>query len=70
MGDVDKGFHTSTNNYPKNHPSGITVGVNKKAIGIIKDETNGRAVSEFVGLTSKLYPNNMDANNEIKSVRM
>ena len=51
--DVSKWFDTS--NYPKNHPSGILTGVNKKVIGMMKDEAAGNQIKEFVGLRSKLY---------------
>ena len=51
--DVEKMFDTS--NYPKEHPSGIKTGVNKKVIGKMKDECGGEQIEEFVGLRSKLY---------------
>ena len=41
-----------TNNYPKGHPIG---GTNKKVIRMMKDETGGKSISEFVGLRSKFY---------------
>ena len=37
--DVKSKFDTS--NYPKDHPSGILTGVNKKVIGMFKDEASG-----------------------------
>ena len=37
--DVESKFDTSA--YPKNHPSGIKTGVNKKVIGMMKDECSG-----------------------------
>ena len=49
--DIRDKFDTS--NYPKDHPSGIETGVNKKVIGMFKDEA-GRLVI-FVGLRAKLY---------------
>ena len=52
-GDVEKGFDTS--NFPKDHPSGILVGKNKKVPGMMKDEAGGRIIEEFVGLRAKLY---------------
>ena len=52
-GDVEKGFDTS--NFPKDHPSGIPVGKNKKVPGMMKDEAGGRIIEEFVGLRAKLY---------------
>ena len=51
--DVRDKFDTS--NYPKDHPSGIETGVNKKVIGMFKDEAVGLVISEFVGLRAKLY---------------
>ena len=51
--DVNERFDTSE--YPKNHPSGIPTGKNKKVIGLFKDEADGNIISEFVGLRSKCY---------------
>ena len=51
--DVRDKFDTS--NYPKDHPSGIETGANKKVIGMFKDEAGGLIISEFVGLRAKLY---------------
>ena len=43
-----------TSNFPENHPSGMKR-VNKKVIGMFKDEAGGEIIQEFVGLRSKLY---------------
>src|SRR5688572_20951784 len=51
--DVRSRFDTSE--YPKDHSSGIETGINKKVIGIFKDEAAGKQIEEFVGLRSKLY---------------
>ena len=55
--DVESKFDTSEFN--KDHPAinnfGFKVGVNKKVIGMFKDETGGKQIEEFVGLRSKLY---------------
>ena len=51
--DVEKGFDTS--NFPKDHPSGIPVGKNKKIPEMMKDEAGGKIIEEFVGLRTKLY---------------
>ncbi len=51
--DVERLFDTS--DYPKDHPSGIRTGVNKKVIGMFKDEVCGKQIEEFVGLRAKLY---------------
>ena len=52
-GDVQCKFDTS--NFSKDHPSGIQIGVNKKVVGMFKDEAGGKIIEEFVGLRSKLY---------------
>ena len=52
-GDVAAKFDTS--NFPKNHPSGIPTGINKKVVGMFKDEAGGEIIEEFVGLRAKLY---------------
>ena len=62
--DVEKMFDTS--NYPKEHPSGIKTGINKKVIGMMKDECGGKLIIEFVGLRSKLYSYRMFEREEKK----
>ena len=52
-GDVKDRFDTSE--YPENHPSGIPTGINKKVLGMFKDEVAGKNIKEFVGLRAKLY---------------
>ena len=51
--DVRTNFDTS--DYPPDHKSGILTGVNKKVIGMFKDEVAGRQITHFVGLRPKLY---------------
>jgi len=51
------------------HPSGITTGVNKKVLGMFKDEAGGKQISEFVGLRAKLYSYKMLEGNEHKKCR-
>ena len=52
-GDVKNRFDTS--DYPDNDKSGIPTGVNKKVLGVFKDEAVGKCIKEFVGLRAKLY---------------
>ena len=63
-GDVKNRFDTS--DYPKGHPSGIPTGVNKKVLGMFKDEAAGKIIKEFVGLRAKLYSYKMDEGKENK----
>lgn len=42
-----------TSDYPKDHP--LFSADNKKVIGKFKDELNGKAMMEFVGLRAKMY---------------
>ena len=51
--DIKTKFDTS--DYPSNHKSGIQTGVNKKVIGMFKDEVAGKQITHFVGLRPKLY---------------
>ena len=44
-----------TSDYPTNHRSGIPTGVNKKVIGMFKDEVAGKQITHFIGLRPKLY---------------
>ena len=49
--DVEERFDTS--NYCSNRP--LPVGMNKKVIGLMKDELGGAIMTEFVALRPKLY---------------
>ena len=51
--DIEEKFDTS--DYPPDHKSGILTGVNKKVIGMFKDEVAGKQITHFVGLRPKLY---------------
>ena len=62
--DVKDRFDTS--DYPENHPSGIPTGINKKVLGMFKDEAAGKIIKEFVGLRAKLYSFKMEDGKENK----
>ena len=59
--DIEKDIKTKfdTSAYPEDH-KGVKLRTNKKVIGMMKDETAGQEIAEYVGLRSKLYSNKMD----------
>ena len=65
--DVHEKFDTS--NFEKNHPSNIPTGLNKKVIGMMKDEAGGKIIEEFVGLRAKLYSVKMHEGKEEKKCK-
>ena len=65
--DIPSNFDTS--DYPPNHPSGILTGVNKKVIGMFKDEVAGKQITHFVGLRPKLYSFKVEDQNAIKKCK-
>ena len=65
--DVKDRFDTS--DYPEGHPSGIPTGINKKVLGMFKDETKGKIIKEFVGLRAKLYSYIMEEGEENKKCK-
>ena len=65
--DVRDKFDTS--DYPPNHKSGILTGVNKKVIGMFKDEVAGKQITHFVGLRPKLYSYKVEDEKELKKCK-
>ena len=60
--DINKKFDTS--DIPPDHPSGIKTGINKKVIGMFKDEAAGYQITHFVSLRPKLYSYKIEDRNE------
>ena len=50
---VEKWLDTS--NYDKNDKRPLPTGINKKIIGMFKDELGGKIMEEFVALRAKTY---------------
>ena len=51
--DVDSRFDTSGYSKEDNRP--LPIGLNKKVIGLMKDELSGKIMTEFVALRAKMY---------------
>ena len=66
---VDVKHRFDTSDYSPNHPSGIPSGLNKKVIGMFKDEAGGKVIDEFVGLRAKLYSYKMFEGEESKKMQ-
>ena len=58
-----------TSDYPSNHPCGILTGVNKKVIGMFKDEVAGKQITCFVGLRPKLYSFKIEEDKEVRKCK-
>ena len=56
--DVERWFDTS--NYAKNDKRPLQISVNKKVIGLFKDELGGKIMKEFYALTAQTYAYLMD----------
>ena len=67
LADIKTKFDTS--DYPKDHPSGILTGENKKVIGMFKDEVAGKQITHFIGLRPKLYSFKIEEGKNVKKCK-
>ena len=65
--DVNKWFDTS--GYDKNDKRPLPIGINKKVIGMFKDELNGKIVAKLCGPRSKTYAYKMNDDIEKKKAK-
>ena len=65
--DVERWFDTS--NYEDNDKRPLPVGMNKKIIGLSKDEIGGKIMKEFCALRAKTCTYLMDGDNEKKKAK-
>ena len=66
-GDVKIWFDAS--NYDENDKRPLSMGMNKRAYGFVKDELGGKIMKEFVALRSKTYAHLMDDDSEKKKAK-
>ena len=65
--DFERWFDTSC--YDKNDKRPLSIGMNKKVIGLFKDELGGKIMKEFCALKAKTYTYLMDDDNEKKKAK-
>ena len=65
--DVERQLDTS--NYDKNDKRPLTIGKNKKVIGVFKDELGGKIMTEFIALRAKIYAYLKDDNTGHKKAK-
>ena len=65
--DIERWFDTS--NYDENDKRPLSIGKNKKVIGLFKDELGGKIMNEFCALRAKTDSYLMDDNSEVRKAK-
>ena len=65
--DIEERFDTSK--YPKGEFP-LKVGINRKVLGMMKDETEGVEIIKHVSLYAKIYSNKLDNYSEMKKANV
>ena len=65
--DVERWFDTS--NYDENDKWPLQIGINKKVIGMFKDELGGKIMKEFCALRAKTYAYLTEDDSEMKKAK-
>ena len=66
--DVKRWFDTS--NYDNNDKRSLPMGMNKKVIGLFKDQLGGKIMKEFCALRAKAYSYLMDNDSKKKKTKV
>ena len=66
-GDVERWFDTS--NYDEKDGRPLSIGKNKKVIGLFKDELGGKIMAAFFALRAKAYAYKLDDDTEMKKAK-
>ena len=68
--DIEKRFDTSNYDNNNNNNRPLAIGMNKKVIGLLKDDLGGKIMTEFVGLRAKTYAYLVDDDSKHKKAKV
>ena len=64
-----RGCRFDTSNYDADDKRPLKIGVNKKVIGLMKDELGGKIITEFIALRPKMYAYKIFNGKERKEIK-